>query len=462
MKRRSKATGIVLMLLILAFSYTAMMGIKVPNRDLSDTYIKGVADIRYGIDIKGGVNVIFTPDESAANVTKENMQAAEEIVKMRLIGQNITDNTVYADYTNNKVVVQFPWKSDETDFDPQQAIAELGDTAELKFIEGTDASGTVILTGADIDSASPGYQQAEGSSPAGYVVQLKLKASGKDKFAEATGRLIGQTISIWLDDQMISYPSVNSAITDGEAVITGMAGSAEASALANKINSGALPFKLAVDSYSSINPTLGQNALNAMAVAGLIAFVLICIFMLLYYRLSGFVACIALLGQVTGSLAAVSGYFPFIPSFTLTLPGIAGIILSIGMGVDANIITFERIKEELRAGKTIDGAIAIGYKNSFSAIFDGNATIIFVSIVLMGVFGPPNALAGAMLKPLFNLLRLGPSTAGAIYSFGYTLLIGVILNFVMAVAASKGMMTSFARFKFLRNRRLYGGAKNEI
>ena len=142
------------------------------------------------------------------------------------------------------------------------------------------------------------------------------------------------------------------------------------------------------------------------------------------------------------SLACVSGFFNFVPSFTLTLPGIAGVILSIGMGVDANIITNERIKEELRAGKTLDGAIRTGSKTSFAAIFDGNITVIIVAVILMLVFGPSNILSGIF----------GASTTGTIYSFGYTLLVGVIGNFLMGVTASRLMLSSLSGYKFMRKK----------
>ena len=147
---------------------------------------------------------------------------------------------------------------------------------------------------------------------------------------------------------------------------------------------------------------------------------------------------------------AVSGYFTIFPSFTMTIPGIAGLILSIGMGVDANIITAERIKDELWTGKTLDGCIRNGTKGSFSAIFDGNVTVIIVAVILILVFGPAN-----ILSSLF-----GVSTTGLIYAFGYTLLVGVISNFIMGVAASRLMLRSISGYKFLRNKRLYGGAKS--
>ncbi|MBD5101704.1 MAG: protein translocase subunit SecD, partial [Subdoligranulum sp.] len=177
------------------------------------------------------------------------------------------------------------------------------------------------------------------------------------------------------------------------------------------------------------------------------------------YRLPGVIASIALLGQSAMTLACVSGYLAVINSFTLTLPGIAGIILAIGMGVDANVIAAERIKEEIRSGKSIDGAIRAGFDRGLTPVIDGNVTVIIVAIMLMGAFGPTDGFFAKMLRPIF--FAFGPSTAGTIYSFGYTLLVGVILNFVFGVVCTRIMLKGISKLKALRNPVLYGGVKNE-
>ena len=230
--------------------------------------------------------------------------------------------------------------------------------------------------------------------------------------------------------------------------------------LANKINAGSLPFALTADNskIQVVSPTLGSNALNVMVIAGAIAFAIVCIIMIVLYRLNGVVASISLLGQLAGSIACISGFFPSASSFTLTIPGIAGIILSIGVGVDCNVIAAERIRDEFRKGKTIDGAIDAGYKNSWSAVLDGNVTIVIVAIVLMGAFGTPSSFLAKIFSPIMSLF--GTSITGSIYSFGYTLLIGVIFNLIMGVLASKYMLKSISQFKFLRKPALYGGKKN--
>ncbi len=463
MKRVGKPVFFIVFGLILILAYTALFGIKTTYGDTTTTYIKGGNDIRWGIDIRGGVDVTFTPPEGY-DATNEQMSAAEAIIKQRLVAQNITDSEVYTDYNKDRIIVRFPWKEGESDFDPEQAIRELGETALLTFREGVEVddagnpTGTtaenIILTGEDVESAQAGFSGEDGTE---VVVQLKLKNSGVEKFSEATERLskTNGIISIWMDNTLISYPQVNAHITDGNAVISGNFTIETAKELADKINGGALPFQLVTSNYSTINPTLGMGAKDAMVVAGLIAFILVCLFMILVYRLPGVVASIALLGQLVGSIAAVSGYFGNFPSFTLTLPGIAGIILSIGMGVDANVITSERIKEEINRGKTIDGAIDLGFKRGFSAIFDGNITMVIVAIILMGAFGPADSLFAQLLTPLFFMF--GASTAGSIYSFGYTLLVGVVTNFVFGVTASRLMLKSLSKFKFARKPWLYGG-----
>lgn len=455
MKKASKPTFFIVLALILALTYCAFFGIYDYYGDTKNTYIKGAEDIRWGIDIRGGVEAVFTPDIQTSDISDDDMSAAKAIIETRLVNNNITDYEVNTDNVNKQVIVRFPWQAGESDFDATTAVAELGETAMLTFCEGTTQD-TVVLKGADdIKNAQPGVYDNQ------YVVELTLTESGKTKFAEATTRLVGQTISIWMDDTMISAPTVNSAITDGSAVIQGMADADEAKELANKINAGSLPFALTVDDskLQIITPTLGNEALRVMVIAGAVAFLLVCVIMIVKYRVPGIVASISLLGQVGGMIAAVSGFFGSASSFTLTIPGIAGMILSIGVGVDCNVISSERIIDEFKRGKTIDGAISAGFKNSLSAVIDGNVTIIIVSLVLMGAFGTTDNLIAKIFSPVMSLF--GSSITGSIYSFGYTLLMGVVFNLIMGVYASRLMLKSISRFKFLRKPQFYGGAKND-
>ena len=195
-----------------------------------------------------------------------------------------------------------------------------------------------------------------------------------------------------------------------------------------------------------------------MILACAITLLFIIVYMIVLYRLLGVVASICLIGQVAGMLAAVSGWFGFQPSTTLTIPGIAGIILSVGMGVDANIITCERIREELQKGKNLDSALHAGYSRAFSAIFDGNVTGMIVAIILMGAFGVPDSFWAKALHWLF--FAFGATTEGVIYSFGYTLMTGLIMNFIMGVLAARLLTLSLSQFKCFRNKKLYGGAND--
>ena len=499
MKKKGWIAFVVIFALIVALSYLAFFGIEDYYGDTRKLYVKGAKDIRWGIDISGGVEAVFAPDKEG-EISRGDIDAAKSILEVRLTERKITDYEVYADYVNHRVIVRFPWAAGESDFDANKTVEELGSTALLTFCKN-ETQDEVILTGSDdVKRATAGYQ-GDSTEP---VVHLELTESGGKKFAAATAELIGQKISIWMDDTMISAPTVQTAITGNSAVITGVGSFKDAEELANKINGGSLPFRLTAGGVSSkksedaasaeetasaeegaaeqteegetassteeavtedngtmvqvISPTLGSNALRVMLVAGSVAFGLVCLLMILRYRLHGFVASIALLGQLAGTIAAISGFFPGVSSFTLTVPGIAGIILSVGVGVDCNVIAAERIRDEFKKGKTLSGAINSGFKNSLSAIIDGNVTIVIVSLVLMGCFGTSENFIAKLLSPIMSLF--GTSIAGSIYAFGYTLLIGVIFNLIMGVLASKYMMRSIAKIKFLKNPALYGGKKN--
>lgn len=454
MNKRGKSWPLfVVALLIIVFSLTAILGVSYQYGDIRNVYVKGASDIRFGIDIRGGVDVTFMPDGDV-DATPEQMAAAKTVIEDRLVGLGVTDYECYVDSNKDRIIVRFPWKTDEADFNPQTAIDEIGTTAKMVFREGSTADGEEILSGDDVTSANAAYSETEG-----WVVQLKFSSESAAAFADATTELSssGDPISIWLDDESISTATVEEPITTGEAIIKGNFDQESAATLANQINSGALPFALSAESYSTISPTLGARSLEVMVLAGVVAFVIVALLMIVRYRLPGTVATISLLGQVCATLAVVSGYLNVFPGSTLTLPGIAGIILGIGMGVDANVITAERIKEELAKNKTLDGAVKSGFKMGLTPIIDGNVTIVIVAAILMGAFGPTDGFWAKVFNPIF--FWFGPSTAGTIYSFGFTLLTSVLLNFVFGVWATRVMIRGAVHCKALRNPWLYGGKK---
>ena len=454
MNRKGKSWPLfVVAILIVLFSLTTIFGVSYTYGDTTNVYITGASDIRFGIDIRGGVDVTFMPADDV-DATDEQLAAAKTVIEDRLVGLGITDYESYVDNNKDRIIVRFPWKSDEADFNPQTAIDEIGTTAKMVFRKGSSATGEEILSGDDVASASAAYNETEG-----WVVQLKFNSTGASAFADATTELAASkgTISIWLDDNNISTASVDEPITGGEAIIKGNFDQESASTLANQINSGSLPFALSAESYSTISPTLGAKSLDVMVQAGIIAFLLVAVMMIVRYRLPGTIAVISLMGQVAATLAVVSGYFTVFPGSTLTLPGIAGIILGIGMGVDANVITAERIKEELSKNKTLEGAVKSGFKMGLTPIIDGNVTIVIVAAILMGAFGPTDGFWAKVFNPIF--FWFGPSTAGTIYSFGFTLLTSVLLNFVFGVWATRVMIRGAVHFKPLRKAWLFGGKK---
>ena len=476
MKRTPKAAFFIVAVLIITLCVTAIFGVYTQFGDRTDTIIRGISDIRWGVDIQGGVDVVFGPADENANPTADQIDAVKTIIEKRLVAQNITDYEAYADSANGQVIVRFPWANKSQS--AESLVADLGKTGMLQFYEGnttettedgqTIPKGTLVLDGNDVASAEAIYTQVdEKDTTPQYVISLTLKDSGKKAFSDATKKLAGNgKISIWLDFgeawakendqqryQMLQDPDVNSHISNGQAIITGFADYESAKEIADLITSGALPFGITDKSISVISPTMGANALTAMGIAAVIAMIAVCAMMIVLYRLPGLVASIALCGQMALTVAAISGYFGFLNSFTMTLPGVAGLILSIGIGVDCNVITAEAVRDELRAGKTIDGAIRSGSKGSFSAIFDGNITVLIVAAVLMGVFGSSDGIFGW----LFSWLPV--STTGSVYSFGYTLLIGVITNFVMGMWLSRLMLRSISRLKIFRNPWFYGGER---
>ncbi len=410
-----KYVCVIIMLLIVSITLIAAFGIHI-----GDFNIRGAREIRFGIDIRGGVEAVYEPKDLDRKPTNQELENARIIIESRLDAKNILDREVTTDKVNGQILIRFPWKTDEAEFNPQAAIAELGETARLTF---RDPQSNILIEGKNVKESKVEYNPKDNSP----VVTLLFDTEGAKLFAEATEKFKGQKISIYMDDTLISDPIVNEVINNGAAIISNLDSKEEAIELSEKINSGSLPFSLMSKNHSTISPTVGEGALDIMVRAGILVYILICVFMILYYRLMGFVACFGILLQLAIQLLMLS-----IPQITLTLPGIAGMVLSLGMGVDANIIISERIREELKSGKSLGASIDTGYHRAFSAVFDGNITSMIVAIILM-IFG-----------------------SGAMISFGYTLLIGTALNFICGVTVSKHMLKSFSFSKFFRNKAFYG------
>lgn len=391
-----KTITLVIFIAILAFcGYTLFHGLSVGIYDIGK-----IGDhVHYGLDLTGGVNVVLQAEATDdSGITSEKMDSTVAAIKKRVDSMGVSEAQV-SKQGEDRIRVSIPSVQDQ-----QQALDMIGKTAQLEFV-GPD--GEVILTGKDVVD-SKAVQQKSSSGLEEAVVTLKFNEEGTQLFADATQKYLNQQISIKLDEEVISSPKVNVAITNGEAVIEGMADMEEAGNLAELIRGGALPVKLSPIEVTTIGPTLGQDSLNQSLIAGAIGIAAVLLFMLVMYRGLGFIANLALIIYIMLDLILM-----VFANVTLTLPGIAGIILSVGMAVDANVIIFERIKDESRSGKSINAAIDAGFKRAMGTIIDSNVTTL---------------IAG------FVLFFMG---SGSVQGFAVTLILGIIVSLLTAVIITK-------------------------
>lgn len=353
--------------------------------------------INKGLDLQGGISVL--EEIQSKNVDQKTVDRTVDLLSLRVNKLGVSE-TVVTKEGNNRIRIEIPGK-----FDAKEVVDGVAKTGQLKFV-GPDNS--TILTGRDVKDASAYLDTNNNQQP---TISLELNSSGTKKFADATQKFMGQKIAIYLDDQKLTDPTVNAHITDGKAIISGSQTLEEAQKQANLIKSGALPVSIKPVQVTTIGASLGANALPLSILAGKIGIGLVMIFMVLYYRLPGLIADIALTLYIYIVLAAFANV-----NVTLTLSGIAAFLLTVGMAVDANILIFERTKEELKSGRPIKAAINIGFKRAMSSIFDSNITSIISGIVLYSV------------------------GTGAVKGFALTLIIGVVLSMFTAITVTRTLM----------------------
>ncbi len=371
-------------------------------------------NLKLGMDLRGGLRVVLQAQESEGQaVTKDTLVKAVAIMKDRVDALGVKETNVYSQGTD-RIVIEMAGETD-----PEAAIDVLGKTAQLEF---RDEKNKVLVTGDHLSNAAAG---AHPSGNGTFVVNIEFDKEGAELFAKATAANVGKPLAIVLDNEVISAPRVNQAISGGEAYIEGSFDAKSANDLAVLLRSGALPVSLKVMEKRTVGPTLGADSLDKSVKAGIIGLIAILIFMLGYYRLPGLVAD---LSMVLYSILVV-GTMYFLGS-VFTVPGIAGFILSIGMAVDANVIIYERIKEELRSGKTIHAGIDAGFKRAFWTIFDSNITTLITALILM-YFG-----------------------TGAVKGFAITLTIGLVASLLVALTFTRFLLAAFAHVT--DNKKLYG------
>lgn len=442
--KKSIISFLAVMLVIVILGVSAITGLAIPvgggdssAEDVGSaegtmkTIIPSVFDsengIRRGLDLVGGSSITFEaqlPEDYDNSRLDEDMNSAIEILRYRLTNEGYTEAQV-SRQGDKRITVEIPQIKN-----PEEAVQVLGQTAQMTFM---DADGKEWLTGSDIKSASAEYGDT-GTGFQGYYVQLNFTKEGRQKFAEATAAISVRTdgtniMAIVLDDQAISTPQVTETIDGDSCVINNPGGGFTeeyASTLANLIGSGALPFSLAQVELRAVGPQLGANALSTSLTAAIIGILLVAIFMVIVYRLPGFVSVIAL-----GFYIVIEAIILGLLKVNLSLPGIAGIILSIGMAVDANVVIFERIKEEIRNGKTVKASIDAGFKRAFTAILDSNVTTLIAAGVLF-FFG-----------------------SGTIVGFATTLGLGVIISMFTALTVTHFLLNRMVDFN-IKNPKVYG------
>ena len=365
--------------------------------------------IQKGIDLKGGYYVIVTPESEDGEEDENIYEKAVEIIQTRLDNRGYTEATITVQGVGagREIRVEIP---EVTDYDVVKEL--IGYSGGLKFTGEQDPKSDALLDGSDIKRATA-YVDKETN---GFIVHLEFEKSGIAKFSSATEKYKDQPIYIYLGDDLISSPKVNEKITSESAQITGLETIEEAQNIAAVINAGRTNLNFKVGDANEISATLGENALKAALIAGAVGLFLVFIVMVLRYKGFGIISSIAL---IIYSLLLVL-LLALVPWVQLTLPGIAGIILSIGMAVDANVIIFERIREEYASGKTVGAAISSGFGRAFWTIFDSNLTTVIAGIVLL------------ILCP------------GSIKGFAITLLIGIVLSMFTAIVITRWLIKLFS------------------
>ncbi|HBV88967.1 MAG TPA: protein translocase subunit SecD [Desulfosporosinus sp.] len=356
--------------------------------------------ILLGLDLRGGVHLVLQaePNEDGTPITRDDIDKAKAIIEKRVNDLGVSEPIVQADYNKNRIVIDLAGVTD-----PDKAVDILKTTAKLTF---RDPQGNIVLEGDDLKDAKGGQGQQQG-----YVVNLTFSSEGAKKFGDITTQLVGQRLGVYLDDDLLTNPTVNTPILNGQAEITGYGTLEDAANHAVLMRSGSLPVSMSISEKRQVGASLGVDSLNRSINAGLYGLIFIFVFMLAFYRIPGAVANFSLF--VYG-LIVLWIFWMF--RVVLTLPGIAGFILSVGMAVDFNIIIYERIKEEIRAGKSLRAGVESGFSRAFITVIDAHVTTLIAALTLF-YFG-----------------------TGAIQGFALTLGVGIVVTLFTGITFTRQVL----------------------
>lgn len=411
-RTRAIITLCIVFVLTVACAVLGVTGMKLDGRGLyklrpwmpttnTDNWPKSLS---LGLDLRGGVFVEYSaalPEGSTASFD-ELMENTISVIRFRLSDQGLSESNVQRIGTNG-IRVEIPDVSD-----PKQILDLIGTPAKMEF---KTEDGKTFMDGTMVQTATAVYD----SEKADHQIAFTLTGEGAKIFGDVTAQNIGKRISIYLDGEALIEPTVQSAITNGSGVINGMGTAERAKSIASQIQSGALPLVLTQQKVDTVSATLGIGALGASITAGVISLLIVMLIMLLRYRMNGVVASWALVIYIVILFFLLA----VIPGIQLTLPGLAGIVLGIGMAVDANVIIYERFNEEVRAGRPLKAAVRAGFQNAMSAILDANVTTLISAIVLL-FFG-----------------------TGSIQGFARTLLLSVVTSMFTAIVVTRFLMNRF-------------------
>ncbi|MCL1790737.1 MAG: protein translocase subunit SecD [Peptococcaceae bacterium] len=372
-----------------------------------------------GLDLRGGVHVVMEakPNEDGREITRADMEQVKIIIERRINSLGVAEPTITPDYGRNRIIVELAGVTD-----PDKAVKDLQTMAKLTF---RNANGEILMDGSYLTNARADIDNNK--IPVDHVINIEFNSEGAKLFSEVTSKYVGQVLAIYLDEEELTAPTVNGPISGGRAVITGQSSREEASRIASLLRSGALPVSMDIVLKQQVGAQLGADSIQKSMMACLVAIVLIVAFMIAYYRLPGLVASFALLVFSIIVLWVLRAF-----GAVLTLTGIAGFVLSLGMAVDLNIIVFERIKEEIAFGKSLRAAVDAGFSRAFLTVIDSNITTMFVAL---------------------TLLFLGSSS---IKGFAVTLAIGLCASLFTAITFTRTIMRWVVGVNPKMSTRLFG------
>ncbi len=405
MRKKRIVAVIVIALIFLTAFCVDYVGIRALNKPLEElTSLEQVVKPRFGLDLKGGVKFVLEAENTPeVQVTREKMESTLGVLERRVNNLGLSEAIVVQEKGAHwmRIDVELPgWK------DPQRAKELIGQIALLQF---KTEDGTVVLTGDHLKDANLAFSN-DSESLGEPIIEFKLDSEGTKIFADVTAQNVGKTIAIYLDNKLLMNPVVRSAITGGEGIIEGGFTGEEAADYAALLRSGALPVKLNFIEEDVVGPSLGQRSVKMALIAIIIAILLIFLYMIFFYRFLGVLAAIALVFYMTVEVALL-----FLLHATLSLPAIGGAILSLGMAVDINVIVFERMKEELKLGKSTRSIISAGFAKALRTVFDSNLTVLVGAIVLF-YFG-----------------------SGVIKGFAVTVSVGILVGFLSGVVVTHSL-----------------------